>query len=471
MSGPPAAGGHGGPIAGVRERLAGDGAWRALVAAILDRTDRRGALPKRLTLRCAAPEEHEAAVGLLSAAAVRLVDAGGAAMRLDLARADAALRAAGWPGLAEVLYAATGRAPHDLHAEASALGARAAATALALAGRGCRPDGAAAAFLHAQAERLASARGELFEMARREGLPRLESELELLARSLELAEHNDQPVRLANFARRATGSTKGLRAGDWRYVRLADALLRHLPGLAEGVAAEGLHEPADRRRLALERLGIFRNETPIDVLCFGHLVLEKSGRTFAEAALHRELGEPCRLLLLHLRGARIAELRAERVVSIENETTFNDYVEWLGARGRVGDEIVLLSEGQANWAVVRLLRLLAAAAPGLPMAHWGDLDRYGVLILRSLRRRSGLPVEPWRMDPATFERFVDRGLPLAAGEAEEIESLLAASPGEAAGDLLHAIHGAGRWVEQETVAEEVLGDHDLSVLATERSRP
>ena len=440
----------GGPVASVRAQLSSDPALRGLVKAILDRSDRDGVLPGRMTWRCRTPEEQEAAVRLLSAAAVRPAREG-LSVRLDLARADAGLRDAGGPGLAAVLYEAAGREPRNLLAEESALGRQAAERALSLAGH---RTAAAAAFLRAQAERLAACRGELFELARRQGLAGLERELALVAGAIELAERNDQPLRLANFARRATGSTKGLRPGGRRYVRMVDALLRHLPELAAGVAAEGPHEPADRRRLALERLGIFRNETPIDVLCFGHLVLEKRGRRLEAPAIHRELGEPCRLLLLHLRDAQVVEMRAERVVSIENETTFNDYVEWLAASGR--DEIVLLSQGQANWAVVRLLRLLAGSAPGLPLAHWGDMDRYGVLILRSLRRRTGLAVEPWRMDLPTFERFQEAGLPLPDGERAEIESLLAASPDEVSADLLRAIRNAGRWVEQETVAEELL---------------
>ena len=275
-------------------------------------------------------------------------------------------------------------------------------------------------------------------------MPKLEEELDIVTRCIELAERNDGPVRLANFARRATGSTKGLRAGDRRYLRVAEALLAHLPGLAERVAAEGLREPADRRRFALECLNIFRNETPVDVLCWGPFVLEKQGRRLDAPELHHELGEPCRLLLLHLRDARGAAVRAERVVSIENETTFNDYVEWLRGIGR--REIVLLSEGQANWAVVRLLRLLAEAAPALPLAHWGDLDRFGVLILRSLRRRSGLPIEPCWMDAAMFEQCKAAGLPLPPGEREEIEALISAAPGEVGSDLLRAIRDSGVWI-------------------------
>ena len=437
------------PVKSLRAELARDGAMSAVVNAILDRCDRTGALPGQMTLRCRLAEEQEAAMRLLSPAAVHVaVDS---RARLDLARADARLRAEGWPGLAEVLYAATGRPPRNLRGEAAVLGARAVEVAAAL---GDRHAGAAARFLRTTAERLAQCHGEFFEMARSGGLSKLEEELDVVARCIELAERNGGPVRLANFARLATGSTKGLRAGDRRYVRVTDALLAHLPGLVERVAGEGLREPADRRRFALECLNIFRNETPVDVLCWGRFVLEKQGRRLDAPALHHELGEPCRLLLLHLRDARAAAVRAERVVSIENETTFNDYVEWLRARGR--DEIVLLSEGQANWAVVRLLRLLAEAAPALPLAHWGDLDRFGVLILRSLRRRSGLAIEPCWMDAAVFERCKAAGLPLPGGEREEIEALISAAPEEVGSGLLRAIRDSGVWVEQEAVAEAVL---------------
>lgn len=441
----------GDPIESVRAQFAQDAAMRAVVTSILDRCDRRGMLPKHMALRCRTREEQEAAVRLLSAAAVRPAR-DGLAVRIDLIRADAGLRAEGWPGLSEVLYAAAGRPPRNLHAEASALGQHAADRALSLARR---YGGAASSFLSAQAERLPACHGELFELARSSGLASLEEELAQVARCIDLAGKNDQPVRLANFARRATGSTKGLRAGDRRYTRVVDALLEHLPGLAERVDGEALREPSERRRLALECLGIFRNETPVDVLCYGHLVLEKRGRRVDAAALHHELGEPCKLLLLHLRDARVVEMRAERIISIENETTFNDYVEWLRARGH--DEIVLLSEGQANWAVVRLLGMLASAAPAVPFVHWGDLDRFGVLILRSLRRRSGLPIEPWWMDVATFERCADAGIPLPGSEREEIELLLSASSGDIGSDLLRAICDAKRWVEQEAVAEETLG--------------
>ncbi len=433
-------------------QLAADPALGAVIHAILDRCDRDGSSPKQMLLGCGSEQEREAAVRLLSAAAVKpSADRGRAVMRLDLARAAQKLAAEGGPPLESILYAAAGRPPRNLRAEKEALANRAAAAALALA---ARQAGLAARFLQEAAPSLARAKGELFDLAASHGLDRLCEELRQTASCLHLAETNDRPVRLANFSLRATGSSKGLRPGDGRYERVADALLRYLAPLADWVNAESPPDPASRRRLALEGLQIFRNESAVDVLCYGHLVLEKRGRRLEQVAIHRELGEPARLLLLHLRDVRVAEIRASQVLSVENETTFNDYVDWMRRQG--DDQVVLCSHGQANWALVRLLRLLADAAPRVPLVHWGDLDRFGVLILRSLRRRTGLPVDPLWMDPATFQRLSHAGLPLPPGEREEIDALLRQSPAAVGSDLLEAIRRAGVWVEQEAVAERVL---------------
>jgi hypothetical protein len=436
----------------LRRQMAGDPALRTVVRTLLDRCDRDGELPRRMMYRCASREERDALVRLLSGSAVKTVSGDPLAARLDLCRTEERLRAEGGGSLRALLYAASGRTPRNLRAERSDLAGRASRCAEDLAGK---HDGAAASFLAEAALRLSRGRGALFEEAEERGLHRLEEEFGRIARCIALAERNDSPIRLANFSRLATGSTKGLRAGDSRYGAVADALLAFVPGLAEKVEAEGPRDAAERRRLALESLNIFRNETPVDVLCFGSFLLEKGGRTFRDAAIRCELGEPVRLLLLNLRGARAREVRAERIVSVENETAFNDYVDRVRVKG--DDEVVLCSQGQANWAVVKLLTLLAEAVPGVPILHWGDLDRSGVLILRSLRRRTGLPIEPLWMDVPTYRRFVGAGLPLPAEEGKEIDALLARTGGEAGSDLLAAIREAGVWVEQEAVAERVLG--------------
>jgi len=436
----------------LRERMARDRELRAVVLALLDRCDRAGGFPAKMVYRCARHGERDALVRLLSAKAAKPVAGDALTVRLDLEKADRALREDCGSSLRDLLYEAAGRVPRDLRGEKAAVAARAGESVISLADAA---GGAARAFLLDAAGRLSRMQGDLFRRAWENRLERVTEELGVAARCIAAAETNEGPVRLANFSRRATGSTKGLRAGDSRYVMVADGLLRFLPGLSDRVEAESPRDPSERRRLALECLGIFRNETPVDVLCFGSFVLEKRGARLESPEAHRALGEPVRLMLLNLREARVAQVRASRIVSIENETTFNDFVDRPGEGG--GDEIVLCSQGQANWAVVRLLRMLHEADPSIPVFHWGDLDRSGVLILRSLRSRSGVPIRPLHMDPETLRRFSAEGLPLPPGEREEIGILLGRPGDDIGNDLLAAIRDAGKWVEQETVADAVLG--------------
>ena len=435
----------------LRDWISRDLDLRTVVLALLDRCDRTGNLPAKMIYRCERDGERDALIRLLSAKAAKPVAGNVLAVHLDLEKADLALREDGGPSLQELLYQAAGRVPRDVKGEKAVLAVRASESVTSLADGA---SGAARSFLLDMADRLSRGQGELFRQVWENGLEGMMRELQTVARCIAAAEVNDGPVRLANFSRRALGTTKGLRSGDARHIMVADALLRFLPGLSDRVEAESPRDPSQRRRLALECLGIFRNETPVDVLCFGSFVLKKRGARLDSPEAHRALDEPVRLMLLHLRDARVSRIRATRIVSIENETTFNDYVDRQKEGG--GEEIVLCSQGQANWAVVRLLRLLHEAAPSVPVFHWGDLDRSGVLILRSLRHRSGVPVQPLHMDRETFRRFSPEGLPLPPGEKEEIGTLLKKLRGNVGDDLLAAIRDTGKWVEQETVADAVL---------------
>jgi hypothetical protein len=61
------------------------------------------------------------------------------------------------------------------------------------------------------------------------------------------------------------------------------------------------------------------------------------------------------------------------------------------------------------------------------------------------------------MDVETFHQFAGDGLPVDENERKEIDAVVTGTPGEVSSDLLQAIREARRWVEQETVAEVVLG--------------
>ena len=284
------------------------------------------------------------------------------------------------------------------------------------------------------------------------------TEAERLVRCIDAAVTNDEPIRIANFAARVLGDSKALAAGEGRTRRLGRALIDHHEPTREAVLSTPVSD-AQALRLALEVNGVHRDDATLTVTCFGPLVYEKAGRQFDQVAAHAATGDPVPLSLAQLRGARAVDLPVRRALVIENLTPFLDYAEALAGRGAPCDELVVYSGGQAGWAVVQLLRMVRRAH--IPIAHTGDLDRTGVLILRSLEARTFGPIDPVAMDRATFERFRSRGRPLADAERARLADQVRrdAGPGDrpaSCADLLGAILDAGTWIEQEILFRDVV---------------
>jgi hypothetical protein len=208
------------------------------------------------------------------------------------------------------------------------------------------------------------------------------------------------------------------------------------------------------RRDALEARGIYKDEVAASVLCFGPLVYRKGRERFDHVARHARFGESSRLIQHQLRDATLERPAARRVTIFENLTPYLDYVDALIERG-IRNEISGCASGQASWAVVRLVELCARHA--LPMRFAGDLDRSGVLILRSLRKRTGARIEPLCMGVATHRRFADRGQPISAREATLLDAMLAHDAADAPCHALLRELGKTRvWIEQEAFAGECL---------------
>lgn len=433
-------------LAAVRAVIDRAPALRGVLGAILDAREGRGRLPGRLTVD--ADDSAAAALAeLLSARAVKRV--AGDRVRVDLARADQVCRDQLGVGLDALLYGALDREPRDPAAEEAALRAD---LARGLAGVDATSD-AACRFVAAEAAAAAAGSGDSLGMAREVGVAAAVAEVSLMSRCIDAALVIAEPLRQANFAARVLGDSKALARGD-RLRRLGSALLAHHEPTFEAVHV-GSGELSERhaRALALEVNGIYRDEAALTVHCFGPLVYRKGSQRFDHVARHAALGEPVPLSLAQLRGAAVDDLPVERALVIENQTPFLDYVDAGGGGGR---ELVVFSGGHASWAVVQLLRMVGRA--GIPVAHSGDLDRSGVLIVRSLQARLFTRVDPVAMDVATHARFAERGRALTAAERARLRDLVARDDPSAVGaDLLRAILDGGVWIEQERFFAEALG--------------
>lgn len=419
-------------------------------AFMLDRYERRGGWTRTITLP-SAPHLDGVLREALSGAAIKRISRG---LLVDVARAkealpaDAAAEREGVDRLARRLYRAIGRAPRDERAEARARG-------LAL------EQTLAEALVHARTEtsrRWVSAQLAALAAGSCTLLDPTRNDLRLVhavVKVIDAAMNNPEPIRIQTFSARVLGSSKSLHPASDLFRIAGTALYDHDPETRALVWLAG--EPASiaaARRDALEARGIYKDEVAASVLCFGPLVYRKGSERFDHVARHARLGESSRLIQHQLRNAMLERPTARRVTIFENLTPYLDYVDALIDRG-VRDEIAVCASGQASWAVVRLLELCARHA--LPMRFAGDLDRSGVLILRSLRKRTGARIEPLCMGAATHRRFLDRGQPISAREATLLAAMLKEdAPESPCHALLAELERSGVWIEQEAFAGDCL---------------
>ncbi len=434
----------------VRDELAGlvartNGLAEAL-GAVLDRVERDGRWPTRVTVRRTSPAVHEALARVFSPRAVRIL--GDDTVRLDLA----ALR--GSPdALVAALYAAVARIPRSPADEARARAVSLERLLVEL-GAEARLD-VARAWLAAERTAISSGRSTLIERAVASDAARAISFARAVVHCLDAVCELREPVRVQTFAARVVGNSKALRPGGDLHAAVCDALFAHDPRTFALLEEQGVFpSEAAYRAFALEAHGVLFDEAAASVLCFGPLRYRKARHSFDHVAQHAALGESCRLVVQQLRDAELEPPAARRITIFENLAPYLEYVDALVAHDR-DDEIVVCSGGQANLAVIGLLRMLARYA--LPARHLGDLDRSGVLILRSLIKRSGLRIEPTFMDPETHRRFAEQGRPLTAEELARLRSLIAADPPSApCHALLREIAATKTWIEQEVLSDQVL---------------
>jgi hypothetical protein len=425
---------------------------REAISALLERSDRAGGrLPRRVTLRVP-PAAADALRRIFTPRAVQA--AGEGCIRVDVARFLRDHGPEAEATLTYALYGIAGRAPCDLDAAARSIRRSLERALLELETTAFSET--AIAMLRAERVALASdERAKFFVHASEQGVAATVRLASNLVRCLDAIADLSDPVRVQTFAARTVGSSKALRRNGDLFRYLSEALVAHDPRTRRLLEDCGV-APGAARANALEVNGVLFSEAAASVLCFGPIAYAKHGQRFDHVERHAAFGESCRIVLQQLRDAVVVPPRARRITIFENLAPYLDYVDACVAANQ-RDEIVLCSGGQANFAVVELLRRLAVHA--LPTRHSGDLDRSGVLIARSLMKRAGARLELCFMDVIAHRRFASRGTPVSEDERTRLAALVRdeheSAPGHA---LLREILATGTWIEQEAFADDVLAD-------------
>lgn len=110
------------------------------------------------------------------------------------------------------------------------------------------------------------------------------------------------------------------------------------------------------------------------------------------------------------------EVKAQRLISVENLTTYHDSQE--------ANSMFIYLGGFHNLPKQEFLKRLYQQNPDKDYYHKGDIDVYGFLILENLISKTGIPFQPLEMDLAMLQRFFARGLykPLTPKEKKIMKS-------------------------------------------------
>jgi hypothetical protein len=146
-----------------------------------------------------------------------------------------------------------------------------------------------------------------------------------------------------------------------------------------------------------------------------------------------------------LREAVVAECAASAVVTVENLTSFSEFVVVKPA-----SILAIFTGGFASPTVIALFRAVRAVQPDLPFFHWGDLDAGGLRILAHLRKHLG-EIVPLAMDVATFDAHRQHAQPLAENEREVLAQLRAHPALADCAPLIGRLLEANEKLEQEAV--------------------
>ncbi len=145
-----------------------------------------------------------------------------------------------------------------------------------------------------------------------------------------------------------------------------------------------------------------------------------------------------------LRTALHLDSAANRVLTVENETTFLELA-------KSNRDTLLIQTSYPNRAVLALLSRLPAE---LPVFHFGDTDPAGFDILRDLRARTARPIQPMHM---AYRPRPDSPT-LSTEEKNQLTRLLADPMMADCGEPLEAMRKAGTKGEFE---QESLGPPEL----------
>ncbi len=118
----------------------------------------------------------------------------------------------------------------------------------------------------------------------------------------------------------------------------------------------------------------------------------------------------------------MARQKPDVILTIENLTSFH---RWNTREQRLGKhELVLYLAGYANHVKRHFLEEMYRLFPEIRFYHFGDIDCGGFRIWKNICCSTGIPIQTYGMDLATWQRYKETGRPLTAGDRKTLQMML-----------------------------------------------
>lgn len=200
----------------------------------------------------------------------------------------------------------------------------------------------------------------------------------------------------------------------------------------------------------LEECGIVH--TPTYVMMKGKGALRLGNESVQEIDLSRLRGDIA-LSTESVRSLTDVAVSGERIVTVENLTSFHDYP--------AQDDFVIYLGGFHNKVKRDFLVSLYQQNPQKEYRHFGDIDAGGFYILEHLKRKTGIPFRSLYMDMATLRQYEADQKPLTDNDRKRLQQLWEAMQDqkrrgeclEDYGEVIEYMLNKGCKLEQEAVRQ------------------
>lgn len=159
----------------------------------------------------------------------------------------------------------------------------------------------------------------------------------------------------------------------------------------------------------LEDLNIVRN--PGHVYLKGSGIITVEGQRIDLSVLNGDIAFSSDLL----KQIEQIKVTGNRVITIENLTSFHAFSE--------PDTLAIYLGGYHNTHRRNLIRTIYAQNPNAAYFHYGDIDAGGFYILLHLREKTGVTFQPYHMDIATLEQYMQLTKQLTEHDKNRLQNL------------------------------------------------